>query len=421
MTMTLQTSQALHEANVLLALHKAIDSNVSFEGDITKIWDIDLGGYDHPLPNSITQIGSIDLSGYDHPLPTGLTQIGDLDLRGYDHPLPMGITKMGHICIEEYAYPLPNGITETGDLSLSKYDHPLPNSITETGGLDMNKYDHPLPNSITKTGDLFLIGYNHPLPDSLTQTNYLYLEGYNYPLPSSITKTGGLDLCKYSYPLPSSIITTGNLFLTGYNHPLPSSITTTGYLDIEGYNYPLPSSIIDTSNVDFEEIATSYENSANRGMVEFAYLAVNDKMLINKSYRSPTEDDAEYIETHGGPYNSHIQVKFFSAGNTTATMTALLNFEDIDLGEDEEEFLKSWELSFNKILTDLSNAGCHEELCDNIMAMFNDAYHNAGFCGTYIGELIDSVLNSTDTYNCRTTDFQMHEPSKDDLHPGFDT
>jgi len=165
----------------------------------------------------------------------------------------------------------------------------------------------------------------------------------------------------------------------------------------------------------------SYENSANRGMVEFAYLAVNDKMLINKSYRSPTEDDAEYIETHGGPYNSHIQVKFFSDGDTVATITALLNFEDIDLGEDEEEFLKSWDLSFNKVLTDLSNAGCMEELFDNIATMFNDAYHNAGFCGTYIGELIDAALNSTDIYNCRTTDFQMHVPSNDDLHPGYDT
>lgn len=158
-----------------------------------------------------------------------------------------------------------------------------------------------------------------------------------------------------------------------------------------------------------------YENSTNRGMVDFAYLAVNDKMIINKSYNSPTEFDNAYIETHSGYYNSHILVKFNADDNTI--MTALLNFEDINL----DDFEKSWNLSLTKALTDLSNDSLMEELFDNVITMFDDACYNAGFYKTYIGELINLALNTTDSFYCRAVDFQMHVPSNDDLHPGFDT
>ena len=158
-----------------------------------------------------------------------------------------------------------------------------------------------------------------------------------------------------------------------------------------------------------------YENSPNRGIIDFAYLAIDDKMIVNKSYNSPNEYDNDHIETHGGYYNSHIQVKF-GVGDTTI-MTALLNFEDINL----DDFEKSWDLSLTKALTDLSNDDLSEELFDNVLTMFNDACYNAGFYGTYIGELIDSALNNTESFYCRTVDFQMHEPSNEDLHPGFDT
>lgn len=158
-----------------------------------------------------------------------------------------------------------------------------------------------------------------------------------------------------------------------------------------------------------------YENSPNRGIVEFSYLAINDKMIINKSYESPNEDDPEYVETHGGNFNSHILVKFNAKDDTI--MTALLNFEDIDL----DDFEKNWDSSLTKALTDLSNNGFDEELVDNITTMFCDAIQNAGFGGTYIGELIESANQITDNIYIRTVDFQMHVPSNDDLHPGFDT
>ena len=158
-----------------------------------------------------------------------------------------------------------------------------------------------------------------------------------------------------------------------------------------------------------------YENFENRGMVDFSYLAINDKMIVDKSYYSPNEDDSDYIETHGGYYNSHIQVKFYA--DDTTVMTALLNFEDVDL----EDFELMWDKSLTKALTDLSHANLYDELLDNVMAMFNDACYNAGFYGTYIGELIDSVSEISDNFYCRTVDFQMHVPSKEDLHPGFDT
>ena len=33
----------------------------------------------------------LDLRGYEHPLPASITQTGYLDLRGYEHPLPASI------------------------------------------------------------------------------------------------------------------------------------------------------------------------------------------------------------------------------------------------------------------------------------------------------------------------------------------
>ena len=153
-----------------------------------------------------------------------------------------------------------------------------------------------------------------------------------------------------------------------------------------------------------------YENSTSRGLVDFSYLAIDDKMIVDKSHISPKDYDSEYVETHGGFFNAYLLFKLDDSDNKTI-LTALLNYDD----------LVEWEGSLQQILTNLSNDGLIEALNENIMTMFIDAMHNAGFCGTYVGDLIESALMKGHCWFCRTTDFQMHEASSDDLHPGFDT
>jgi hypothetical protein len=85
--------------------------------------DLDLRGYNHPLPAALASIGSsVDLEGYNHPLPAALASIGGyVDLRGYNHPLPAALASIG------------------GPAYLEGYNHPLPAWLID-GGADSRGY-----------------------------------------------------------------------------------------------------------------------------------------------------------------------------------------------------------------------------------------------------------------------------------------
>jgi hypothetical protein len=145
-------------------------------------------------------------------------------------------------------------------------------------------------------------------------------------------------------------------------------------------------------------------------MVEFSYLAVGDKILVNRSTLELDEDGTEWTNTHGGPYKQHILIKWDDAEDKTV-LTALLNYQDID----------EWDGSLCWALTYLSNHDLGDELITNVIDMYIDALHNSGFCGTYIGDLLEEANQKSERFYIRTVDFQMHEPSLEDIHPGFDT
>lgn len=154
----------------------------------------------------------------------------------------------------------------------------------------------------------------------------------------------------------------------------------------------------------------TYANSEFNGMVEFAYLAVGDKIIVDHSTLERHEDGEEWINTHGGPFNNHLLVKWDDAENNTV-LTALLNYQDID----------TWDRSLCWALTYLSNHDLGDELIANVIDMYVDALHNAGFCGTYIGDLLEEANQKASMIYVRTVDFQMHEPTAENIHPSFDT
>lgn len=153
----------------------------------------------------------------------------------------------------------------------------------------------------------------------------------------------------------------------------------------------------------------TYENSPGAGLVEFAYLAVGDKIIINKSYLE-TDDGEEFVNTHGGQYESHLWTQWNDIDNKIV-LTALLNYHDSD----------EYEGSLNEALVQLDNHGLSDELMSNITSMYIDAFHNAGFRGTYVGELLEEANQKANMIYWRTVDFQMHEPCKENIHPSYDT
>lgn len=154
----------------------------------------------------------------------------------------------------------------------------------------------------------------------------------------------------------------------------------------------------------------TYANSPADGLVEFAYLAVGDKIIINKSQIETDDDGERYVETHGGQYESHLWMQW-NDNDGNIILTALLNYHDSD----------EYEGSLNESLVYLDNHGLGDELMSNITDMYIDAFHNAGFCGTYVGELLQDANQKTNMIYWRTVDFQMHEPSKENIHPSYDT
>jgi hypothetical protein len=147
-----------------------------------------------------------------------------------------------------------------------------------------------------------------------------------------------------------------------------------------------------------------YQNSQHAGVVDFSYLAINEKIIVNKTNYGDEENP------HGGFFNSHLWVQWNNE-NSNIVITALLNYDDNN----------EWDNSLQKQLVDLQNNDCSKEVVDNIIDMVCDALHNSGFLGTYVGDLFDEAQTNCEMIYFRTVDFLMHEPSNEDKHPGYDT
>jgi hypothetical protein len=153
----------------------------------------------------------------------------------------------------------------------------------------------------------------------------------------------------------------------------------------------------------------TYTNSEYSGLVFFSYLAVGDKIIINHS-RLDEEDGEEFVQTHAGPFETHLWIQWCAEDNKPI-MTALLSYKDEDC----------WEGSLCHSLTTLHNNQYYDELISNIVEMYCDAVNNAGFSGTHIGDMLEIANQGTSTIHWRTVDFQMHEPTPDNVHPYYDT
>lgn len=155
----------------------------------------------------------------------------------------------------------------------------------------------------------------------------------------------------------------------------------------------------------------TYRNSPSEFQVDFSYLAVRDKMIINKVY----EDDEEMNGiNYGGLYENYLWFKLEDTDGDTI-LTVLINYNDLPYSE--ETF---WG-SLQGELTTLYNEELYSDLYSNILDMFLDAVYITGFSGTYIGELIDEALSTPGRFYCRTVDFGMHLPEADNIHPEYDT
>ncbi len=154
----------------------------------------------------------------------------------------------------------------------------------------------------------------------------------------------------------------------------------------------------------------TYRNSPSECLVDFSYLAVKDKMLVNKVF-----EDEESLNgiCYGGEYieEGYLWVRFENK-DKEPVCTALINYADSE----------EWEGSLQQALTNISN---DEELqvqtINNIMEMFDDAIESCGFEGTYIGEIINEAVPEMHTIFYKVVDFGMHLPSYDNLHPYYDT
>ena len=152
-----------------------------------------------------------------------------------------------------------------------------------------------------------------------------------------------------------------------------------------------------------------YENSESKNMVSYSYLAVEDKMIINKVF-----EDEDSI--NGINYSDFFESDSFlwirledESGNPL--LTSLINYFDIP----------EYEGSLCQELTNLYNSDLYTELIDNVIEMIIDANDSLGFTTTYIGDLIAEAFEKSDSIYIRTVDFGMYLPSHDDLHPFFYT
>lgn len=153
----------------------------------------------------------------------------------------------------------------------------------------------------------------------------------------------------------------------------------------------------------------NYENSHSKGLVDIAYLAIGDKMIVNKTF---IDEDNGYEELKNfSHFDAELYIRYDSEDGNSKPMTMLLTYDDID----------NWDLSFQKQLTDMSNMDLNEELYECIFEMMLDAMTNCGFHDTCVSDLIFEAIETNPTFFQRTTDFMMHQPTNDDLHPWYDT
>jgi hypothetical protein len=154
-----------------------------------------------------------------------------------------------------------------------------------------------------------------------------------------------------------------------------------------------------------------YRNSSSEYMVDFSYLAVKDKILVNKVYES--EDEIKY----SGNFENYLWMRLENSKGEPV-LTTLINYDDIECDfKDKETFWKTLQGQ----LTHLSNEEYGDELVYNCAEMLYDTLLVSGFTDTYIGKLIDEALNETQRYYIRTVDFGMHLPSELEIHPFYDT
>lgn len=154
-----------------------------------------------------------------------------------------------------------------------------------------------------------------------------------------------------------------------------------------------------------------YRNSSSEYMVDFSYLAVKDKILVNKVYES--EDEIKY----SGNFENYLWMRLENSKGEPV-LTTLINYDDIECDfKDKESFWKTLQGQ----LTHLSNEEYGDELVYNCAEMLYDTLLVSGFTDTYIGKLIDEALNETQRYYIRTVDFGMHLPSELEIHPFYDT
>lgn len=154
-----------------------------------------------------------------------------------------------------------------------------------------------------------------------------------------------------------------------------------------------------------------YRNSSSEYMVDFSYLAVKDKILVNKVYES--EDEIKY----SGNFENYLWMRLENSKGEPV-LTTLINYDDIECDfKDKESFWKTLQGQ----LTHLSNEEYGDELVYNCAEMLYDTLLVSGFTDTYIGKLIDEALDETQRYYIRTVDFEMHLPSELEIHPFYDT
>lgn len=156
-----------------------------------------------------------------------------------------------------------------------------------------------------------------------------------------------------------------------------------------------------------------YRNSRSEYLVDFSYLAIKDKMLINKVFEDENEINGV---NYGGIFDTYLWLKLEDLEGETI-LTALINYNDCGDVPYSEQTFKS---SLQSELTALWNEELWSDLYSNVLDMFVDCVHLSGFWGTYIGSLIDEAVSSPGKYYCQVTDFGMHLPSEDYIHPEFD-
>ncbi len=155
----------------------------------------------------------------------------------------------------------------------------------------------------------------------------------------------------------------------------------------------------------------TYRNSRSEFLVDFSYLAIRDKMIVNK-----VREDANIVNgiNYGGFFDNYLWMKLEDASGRTI-LTALINYDDLPYSEE------TWKSSLQGQLTALWNEEMWSDLYSNVLDMFMDSTYTTGFNGTYIGELIDETLSSPGRFYCQVVDFGMHLPSELEIHPEFDT